>query len=166
MLSDPFQESGSHFGGTPECSPRVLFDPSSPCYDSGRTVDIHEIRRRNLRFLIEEHASGNLSQFVEVTLRGLVSYKGLQHVTGPKARRNLGSTLARKIEVQLQLDRGWMDQDRSGTVHTATVPGGRSERAVRLAESIECLSSPMRELAEQLVKALADRPSKPRWKKK
>jgi len=31
-------------------------------------VDIHDIRRRNLRLLVQEHAHGNLSQFVEVTL--------------------------------------------------------------------------------------------------
>jgi hypothetical protein len=166
MLVDIFPEVGQHFVATPECSHRVRFDPSSPCCDSGRTVDIHEIRRRNLRTLIAEHANGNLSHFVEVTLGGLASYKGLQHVTGPRAARNLGSALARKIEAQLQLERGWMDHDRSGTVHTGTVPGGRSERVVRLAESIESLSPPMRVLAEQLVNALAGRSSKPRRKKK
>lgn len=152
----------NHLADTPESSPRVRFDPSSPCCDSGRTVDIHEIRRRNLRSLIEEHANGNLSRFVEVTLRGSTSYKGLQQVTGPRAARNLGSALARRIEAQLRLERGWMDQDHSGTAHTMTVPGGRSERVVRLAESIESLSPPIRALLEQLVKVLIERSSKSR----
>ena len=129
-------------------------------------MDIHEIRRRNLRSLVEEHANGNLSQFVEVSLRGTTSYKGLQQVTGPRAARNLGSVLARKIEAQLQLERGWMDLDHSGTAHTVTVPGGRSERVARLAESIESLSPSMRALVEQLVKALVGRSLKPRRKKK
>ena len=154
MLVDDFAEVGQHFVATPECFHRVRFDPSPPCSDSGRTVDIHEIRRRNLRTLINEHANGNLSRFVEMTLGGLTSYKALQHVTGPRAGRNLGSALARKIEAQLQLERGWMDHDRSGTVHTATVPGGRSARVVRLAELIESLTPRIRVLVEKLVAVL------------
>jgi hypothetical protein len=129
-------------------------------------MDIHEIRRRNLRSLIEQHANGNLSHFVEVTLQGSTSYKGLQHVTSARVRRNLGTILARKIEAQLQLEHGWMDHDRSGTVHTGTVPGGRSERVMRLAESLEALSPPMRVVVEQLVNALVERSSKGRRKKK
>jgi hypothetical protein len=166
MLVDDSPEVGQHFVATPECFHRVRFDPSSPCNDSGRAVDIHEIRRRNLRTLIDEHANGNLSRFVEITLRGVTSYKALQHVTGPRAGRNLGSALARKIEAQLQLERGWMDHDRSGTVHTGRVPGGRSERVVQLAESIESLPQPVRVHLEQIVKALGKRPSKARHKKK
>ena len=118
-------------------------------------MDIYEIRRSNLLLLIDEHANGNVTRFVEWTLNGSISYKGLQRVTteatGPRKRRNLGSTLARRIEKQLQFERGWMDHDRSGTVHTMTVPGGRSERVVRLAESIESLTPPMRILIEKLV---------------
>jgi hypothetical protein len=125
-------------------------------------VDIYEIRRRNLRALVEEHANDNLSQFVEVTLKGSTSYKGLQQVTGPRAARNLGSALARTIEVQLQLERGWMDQSRSGTDCTRTVPGGRSERVMRLAESIESLAPPIRVLIEELVRVLAKQASKSR----
>jgi hypothetical protein len=126
------------------------------------TSDIHEIRRRNLRLLVQEHANGNLSHFAEVTLEGLASYKGLQHVTGPRAVRNLGSPLARNIEAQLRLERGWLDHDRSGAVHTGAVPGGRSERAVRLAESIEALPPGMRVHLEQIAKVLASRPSRRR----
>ena len=138
----------------------------SPHCDAGRTVDIYEIRRRNLRSLVEVHANGNLTQFVEVTLRDSMSYKVLQRVISPEARRNLGSALARRIEAQLQLERGSMDQDRSGTAHMATVPGGRSERVTRLAKSIESLSPPILQLVEQLVKALAEQSPKPRRKKK
>ena len=162
MFVDTSRETLMHLADIPESSARVRFTPRLSCFDSARTVDIHEIRRRNLRSLVEEHANGNLSRFVEVTLRGSTSYKGLQQVTGPRAARNLGSALARRIETQLQLERGWMDQDRSGAAHTMTVPGGRSERVARLAESIESLSPPIRALLEQLVKALAKRSSKSR----
>ena len=159
-------EIGRHPAAIPESSARVRFNLRSPCFNSGRTVDIHEIRRRNLRSLVEEHANGNLSQFVEVSLRGATSYKGLQQVTGPRAARNLGSLLARKIEAQLRLERGWMDLDHSGTAHTVTIPGGRSERVARLTASIESLPPSTRALVEKLVKALAGRSSKPRRKKK
>ena len=141
-----------------------------PCFTmlrhAGPTADIYEIRRRNLRFLIDEHANVNLSQFVEVTLRGATSYKALQQVTGPRKARNLGSALARRIEVQLQLSRGWMDQGRSDMAHAVMVPGGRSERVTRLAESIEALPRPVRVHLEQIVKALGKRPSRARHKKK
>ena len=120
-------------------------------------MDIHDIRRRNLRCLIDEHAKGNLARFVEVTLRDSMSYKALQNVTGPRHKRNLGSMLARRIEAQLKLDRGWMDHDRSGMEHTATVPGGRSERVMRLAESIESLPVPMCVHLQQIAIALASR---------
>ena len=123
-------------------------------------MDIHEIRRTNLRLLVREHAKGNLAQFVD--LADLPSYKALQKVTSPRALRNLGSRLARKIEVQLNLEPGWMDHDHSGTVHTGMVPGGRSERVMQLAESIESLPPGRRLLLEALVKELAKRPSKPR----
>jgi hypothetical protein len=116
-----------------------------------RLADIHEIRRRNLRLLIDEYASGNLYRFVEWTLHGSMSYKSLQHVTGPGRKRNLGAMLARTIEVQLKLPRAWMDQNRSDTVHTEMVPGGRSGQVVQLAESIEALSPRIRVLVAQLV---------------
>ena len=120
-----------------------------------RLADIHDIRRRNLRLLIDEYANGNLYRFVEVTCKGSLSYKGLQPVTtptgGPRKRRNLGSMLARRIEVQLRLPRGWMDHDRSCVVQAWTIPNGRSERVMQLAESIASLPPPMRVPIEQLV---------------
>ena len=127
---------------------------SSDPINAERIGDVHDIRRRNLRFLIDEYAGGNLTRFVEVTLGDSMSYKVLQRVTSRKMKRNLGSTLARRIEKQLQFERGWMDHDRSGTVHTATVPGGRSARVVRLAELIESLTPRIRVLVEKLVAVL------------
>lgn len=119
--------------------------------------DIHEIRRRNLRSLVKEHAGGNLTRFVEVNLGDRVAYKGLANVTRARATRNLGSGMARLIEVMLRLPRGWMDHDHSGTVHTAgSVPGGRSERVMRLARLLEGLSRDQLALIEQLVKTLEE----------
>jgi hypothetical protein len=129
-------------------------------------VDINEIRRSNLRFLVQEHAGGNLARFVDEKLQGQVSYKAIQRVTSPEATRNLGSTLARQIETQLHLEHGWMDQDHSGTAHTTAVPGGRSERIMQLAQAIEGLRPDRRVLVEQLVNELAEPAPKRRRKKK
>jgi hypothetical protein len=133
---------------------------SSKPINAERLADIHEIRRRNLRLLIDEYAGGNLTHFVEVTLKGSLSYKGLQRVTtltaGPRKRRNLGYMLARRIEVQLKLPRAWMDLERSGVVQAWPIPNGRSERVMRLAESIASLSPPMRVPIEQIVEALKE----------
>ena len=134
--------------------------------NAGRIADIYETRRRNLLLLVDEHADGNVTRFVEWTLNGSISYKGLQRVTtetsGPRKRRNLGSVLARRIEGQLKLSQGWMDHDHSGLiVKPGTIPNGRSERVMKLAESIASLSPPMRVPIEQIVEALAKRSSKP-----
>jgi hypothetical protein len=131
-----------------------------PCFTmprhAGPTADIYEIRRRNLRVLVDEYAAGSLTHFVEGTLKGSLSYKALQNVTGPSRKRNLGSMLARRIEVQLKLPRGWMDLERSGVVQAWPIPNGRSERVMRLAESIASLSPPMRVPIEQIVEALKE----------
>ena len=124
--------------------------------NAGRLADIHEIRRSNLRLLIDEYADGNLYRFVEVTCKGSMSYQALQRITslttGPQKRRNLGSMLARRIEVRLKLPQGWMDHDHSGLiVKPGTIPNGRSERVMRLAEAIASLSPPMRVPIEQIV---------------
>jgi hypothetical protein len=130
---------------------RVMSDP----INAGRLADIHEIRRLNLRLLIDEYANGNLSRFVEVALKGSTSYQGLNQVTSPRKRRNLGYMLARRIEAQLKLSQGWMDQDHSGLiVKPGTIPNGRSERVMRLAESIVALPPTRRVLVEQIVEAL------------
>jgi hypothetical protein len=126
--------------------------------NAGLMADIYEIRRRNLQLLIDEHANGNLTRFVEWTLNGSMSYKGLVGVTRPGSTRNLGSMLARRIEVRLQLVRGWMDHDHSGLiVKPGTIPNGRSERVMRLAESIASLSPPMRLPIEQIVEAISSK---------
>jgi hypothetical protein len=131
---------------------------SSNPINAERMADIYEIRLRNLRFLIDEHVNGNLAQFVEWTLNGSMSYKALQNVTGPGRKRNLGSMLARRIEAHLQLVPGWMDHDHSGLiVQPGTIPNGRSERVMRLAESIASVPAPMREHVERIVEALASR---------
>ena len=126
-------------------------------------MDIYEIRRSNLLLLIDEHANGNVTRFVEWTLNGSISYKGLQRVTteatGPRKRRNLGTVLARRMEVQLKLPRGWMDHDHSGLiVKPGVIPNGRSERVMQMAEAIAALPPWIRLHIQKIVEALAARP--------
>lgn len=123
------------------------------------------MRRANLRQLVKEFADGSLVRFVEVTLGGLTSYKGLQRVTGSRPLRNLGSGTARQIEQRLDLPRGWLDQDRSGAAPTNAVLGGKGDRTMRLAQSIESLPPTKRQLVEQLVSVLSDQKPKRRRKK-
>ena len=125
-------------------------------------MDIHEIRRSNLRSLVREYANGSLTRFVEVKLRDSISYKVLQRVLSPKANRNLGLALARRIEAKLKLERGWIDQNRSGVEYIGPVPGGHSERVMRLVESFESLPPPIRAQIEELVRVLAEQASKSR----
>jgi hypothetical protein len=116
-------------------------------------LDIREIRRTNLTRLIQEHADGNVSRFVEVA--GLESVKGMLQVTGPSRRRNLGSGLARQIESAFGLERGWMDRDHSAAPDVSPVPGGRTERALKAYSIIEALPVDVREHVERLIDALA-----------
>lgn len=115
-------------------------------------MDIREIRRTNLLLLVQEHADGSVTRFVEVA--GLESVKGMLQVTGPSRARNLGSGLARQIESALGLERGWMDRDHSASPDTSAVPGGRTERALKVYSIIENLPTGVREPVEDLIDAL------------
>lgn len=125
-------------------------------------MDIHEIRRANLLDLVNVLAGGNLTKLVEVNLAGTVGYKVLQRIAG-KTARHMGSALARRIEKQVGMERGWMDQNHSGTVSALH---GRNERVLRIAQSIEALSPTKRELVEQLVNVLTEPPGPKRRTKK
>jgi hypothetical protein len=120
----------------------------------GNFVENREIRLANLRTLVREYADGNVSRFVEVA--GLESAKGLLQVTGPKGTRNLGPGLARRIERELGLERGWMDRDHAVAPDTDPVPGGRTERALLAYSIIERLPPDIRQLADHFIDALTE----------
>lgn len=125
-------------------------------------MDIHEIRRGNLRRLVREFSPGNVRYFVEVTLGGLVSYKGLLQVTSPGAHRNLGSKHARMIEAHLHLEQGWFDHDNSSSELVQTVSSGPSACAMALAESIWALPPEPREHVVAMVELFAELSSRRR----
>lgn len=71
-------------------------------------MEINEIRRRNLRTLLDAYLAdgGKKKDFAE--LIG-VEAPQLTHVTSEPASRNIGDRVARRIEENLNLARGWLD---------------------------------------------------------
>lgn len=67
-------------------------------------MDISEIRRQNLKLLIDQHAGSNQAKFGQLVdwNRSTVN----QYLHGA---RNIGNPSARKLEKKLGLHKGWMD---------------------------------------------------------
>lgn len=80
-------------------------------------MDIYEIRRINLRSLVADR------KLVDVAQSWGTSSSTLSQILGAGQNRNLGDTLARKIEEKEGMPRGWFDQ-------APDIPSGRvlSER--------------------------------------
>jgi phage repressor protein C with HTH and peptisase S24 domain len=72
-------------------------------------MDIKEIRRVNLRYQQHKAVRAGLSKSDFADKVG-TSSSTLSQILGDKAVRNLGDELARKIEMHLELPRGWLDQ--------------------------------------------------------
>jgi hypothetical protein len=132
------------------------------CRNAGEGVEIEAVRVANLRRLIDQYAGGNLSKYTDE--QGL-SYKVLQRVLSPRGGRNLGSNMARRIEERHKLRPGWLDTDRS-EAGPEVVPGGRSDRAVRLAQMFELLPPASSELLAQFLETLIVPPKKKRRRRK
>lgn len=73
------------------------------------SMDIKEIRRVNLRYQQNKAARSGLSKS-EFAEKVGTSASTLSQILGERAVRNLGDELARKIEMNLDLPRGWFDQ--------------------------------------------------------
>ncbi|EHK8991117.1 helix-turn-helix transcriptional regulator [Escherichia coli] len=71
-------------------------------------MDITEIRRGNLKALLAAFLAtgGRKKDFAD--LIGIESPQ-LTHITAEPPSRNIGDRIARRIEVNLKLDRGWLD---------------------------------------------------------
>lgn len=75
---------------------------------------VHETRRKNLDFLLEQY--GSIAKLNEVLGRRrtdstLSQIRNQIKVTGKDSPRNMGSYLARTIEIKLNLPDGWMDEE-------------------------------------------------------
>ncbi|UTJ46622.1 S24 family peptidase [Atlantibacter subterranea] len=71
-------------------------------------MEINEIRRRNLRTLLDafQARGGKKKEFAEQV--GIEAPQ-LTHITSTPPKRNIGDVIARRIEVALGLQRGWLD---------------------------------------------------------
>lgn len=72
-------------------------------------MDIKDIRRANLRYL-QNRSIRNGESKADFAEKVGTSASTLSQILGGKAVRNLGDDLARKIETNLELTHGWMDQ--------------------------------------------------------
>ena len=72
-------------------------------------MDIKDIRRANLRYLQNRAIRDGISK-ADFAEKVGTSASTLSQILGGKAVRNLGDDLARKIESNLELSHGWMDQ--------------------------------------------------------
>ena len=72
-------------------------------------MDISAIRRDNLRRLVREYGGqAKLAERVDTD----PAY--ISQILSPRTRADMGNRFARKVEEQLNLPRGWMDQPRDG----------------------------------------------------
>ena len=100
---------------------------------------VFDIRRENLKRLIDEYAGGNVSRFADLVgltpahVLGIVGAKRPRG-TASSGPRNIGDRLPRKIEHALGLEVGWMDQSQHGSASgsPSALPGGRTREAIEL----------------------------------
>jgi len=74
------------------------------------SMDIKEIRRTNLRYQQRLAAAKLGMKKADFAEKVGTSASTISQILGEGAVRNLGDELARKIEMNLQLPRGWLDQ--------------------------------------------------------
>lgn len=76
---------------------------------SNRRMDIHEIRRRNLRQLVDSVAEGNMAKFGQMI--GKERSQVAQYLSPTyNGGRSIGERVARSIEIELEVDVGLLDR--------------------------------------------------------
>lgn len=78
-------------------------------------METKDIRRSNLRTLLDEYVSQGLTKAEFAEKLGITASQ-LSQVTSLKHVRNIGDTLARRTEVSFGLPKGWMDTIQAGPV--------------------------------------------------
>jgi hypothetical protein len=98
-----------------------------------KTID--EIRYENLQSLIQDTGGGDLTKALEKTKswhlaestnklsRQTIDQILKRRKTQKGATKGVGDELARKIEEEFRLERGWMDNPANGTTQAAAPPG-------------------------------------------
>lgn len=92
-------------------------------------VDNAEIRRRNVRALIEEHGAAAVADAVGI------SRSQLSQIAGVNPTRAIGTTLARRIEEKFNKSRGWIDVLHDPVNLLAAPIGGRRVPVITYAQA-------------------------------
>lgn len=123
-------------------------------------MDIHEIRRRNLRKIIEEQFDGSaaeLTRQVDIDpsyISRIFIIKKSQH------RRNIGNKIARKIEKACGKPHGWMDQPHGQSQPTEEGGPRLTKEAIKIAWQWLALPKAQRAAVKEMIAALARRKKK------
>lgn len=151
-------------------------------------MNIHDIRRRRLKALVDERFRKSRAAFGEVT--GLQSDYVSRLLSGKRPSeggKNLGESLARELESKLHLERGWFDRDGDAPAALGDGPPPAYEEPadpgdpgyypaliahrvrdwdgrlqVMLADFIEAMNRAMREQPRSGARGPARRPKRPR----
>lgn len=86
-------------------------------------MEINEIRRRNLRALLDSHLSGGKKKKDFAEQIGIEAPQ-LTHITAEPPARNIGDIVARRIEHNLGLPRGWLDVAQDANLIKSASEGG------------------------------------------
>ncbi len=107
---------------------------------------VEEIRRENLQILIDGYTSGNATKFGDIVGRSQSQISNLlKHV------REIGSALARDIEIELNLERGWMDHDHGEKAPLYATNDPLIARAMQIMEPMPTYAK------EQEIRSLAEK---------
>lgn len=118
-------------------------------------MDIAEIRRYNLRTLINEEFAGSLAEFSRFIGKD-PSYIS-RYFSNKNQMRNIGATTARQIEKQLQRPHGWLDRPPAAIGEEGTVPyAPLPPEARQIAETWQALPKAYREVVRELLKTLLE----------
>lgn len=71
-------------------------------------METKDFRRNNLRSLMDSHVRGGKTKAHFAETVGLPASQ-LSQLTSDNATRNIGDTIARRVEINLGLSRGWLD---------------------------------------------------------
>lgn len=112
-----------YLGDTPRSTTAGVYLQNNSLYKGA--MDIKEIRRENLRLLAKE--KGGQARLAEMLGMSL-SYLG--QIIGKNPVKGIGDAIARRVEKELELPHGWMDQAHS----LSTMEPEIFLRAVRLVE--------------------------------
>lgn len=118
-------------------------------------MDISEVRRHNLRVLINEEFAGSLAEFSRFIGKD-PSYVS-RYFSSKNQMRNIGSTTARQIEQRLQRPRGWLDRPHGGVGEDDPAPyAPLPPEARQIAEAWQALPKVYREVVRELLNTLRE----------